>query len=199
MRGVHGRWCASRDWGCIARGVVRRLGRVAHVVLFVMFLASHLRASVEKLRATRNHVMATYYTNLWFVCILNLLRCGVRCGRLAAEPRSAVERASGSPRDRDGFAGGPRRWRAYYLAHGHSRAVGAAAALRETVVIAMGVAGIDLLAKSVLIFGFGVQVFVEEPGLHSRATGKVGVLGREGLHRGARLRRPYRAPENAVP
>ena len=35
--------------------------------------------------------------------------------------------------------------------------------------IAMGVAGIDLLAKSVLIFGFGVQVFVEEPGLHSRA------------------------------
>ena len=38
-------------------------------VLFVMFLASHLRASVEKLRATRNHVMATYYTNLWFVSV----------------------------------------------------------------------------------------------------------------------------------
>ena len=138
-------------------------------VLFVMFLASHLRASVEKLRATRNHVMATYYTNLWFVCILNLLRCGVQMWQ--ASPLNHV-----------------RLWNALwlatrfgmdslevsavvylYLAHGHSRAVGAAAALRETVVIAMGVAGIDLLAKSVLIFGFGVQVFVEEPGLHSRA------------------------------
>ena len=66
--------------------------------------------------------------------------------------------------------------------------------------IAMGVAGIDLLAKSVLIFGFRVRVFVEEPGLHSRAYFwvKWGYWG-AGLHRGARLRRPYRAPENAVP
>ena len=36
------------------------------------------------------------------------------------------------------------------------------------IVIAVGIAGIDLLAKSALIFGFGVEVFVEEPGLHSR-------------------------------
>ena len=137
-------------------------------VLFVMFLASHLRASVAKLRATRNHVMATYYTNLWFVCILNLLRCGVQMWQ--ASPLNHV-----------------RLWNALwlatrfgmdvlevsavvylYLAHGHSRTVGAAAALRETIVIAVGIAGIDLLAKSALIFGFGVEVFVEEPGLHSR-------------------------------
>ena len=49
------------------------------------------------------------------------------------------------------------------------KSAGSMVAVEGSRTVAMGVAGVDLLAKSVLIFGFGVQVFVEEPGLHSRA------------------------------
>jgi hypothetical protein len=41
-------------------------------LLFLLFLLTRLRSSVRKLMQSRSHIMTTYYTFLWVICILNI-------------------------------------------------------------------------------------------------------------------------------
>lgn len=44
-------------------------------LLFLLFLLTRLRSSVNKLVQSRSHIMATYYSFLWVICILNICWC----------------------------------------------------------------------------------------------------------------------------
>lgn len=43
--------------------------------LFVLFLFTRLRSSVQKLLNSRSYIMRTYYTFIWVICVLNLCWC----------------------------------------------------------------------------------------------------------------------------
>lgn len=44
-------------------------------LLFLLFLLTRLRSSVRKLLQSRSHIMGTYYSFLWVICVLNLCWC----------------------------------------------------------------------------------------------------------------------------
>jgi len=130
-------------------------------VLFVAFLASQLRSSVRKLGSCQNHIMTTYYCFLWLVCVLSVLRAGVQMWQA-------------SPVDHVGV------WNALWLASGSGltflevsvivflaqgyradAGVGSGALVR-TLAAATTAAGVDLAVKAALIFGGGIQLFVEQ-------------------------------------
>lgn len=132
-------------------------------VLFIVFLASQLRSSVRKLHHShgRNHIMITYYAFLWLVCVLNVLRCCLQMWQ--ASPLNHLK-----------------LWNALwlttrfgmtflevsvivFLAQGYrADAASGGRALARTLAAATVVAGVDLVVKLALIFGGGVELFVEQ-------------------------------------
>ena len=130
------------------------------IVLFVLFLASQARASGRKLRRGKNGVMTTTYVFLWVVCVLNVLRCGVQMWQAAPAHHETLWNAL---------------WLAtrfgltflevsvvVFLAQGYRADLNHAAALGRTVAAASCFSCLDLAVKAVIIFGAGVQLFVDE-------------------------------------
>jgi hypothetical protein len=62
---------ASNGFGELLYNVVLALP----ALLFLLFLLTRLRSSVRKLTQSRSHIMATYYSFLWVICVLNLCWC----------------------------------------------------------------------------------------------------------------------------
>lgn len=62
---------ASNGFGEVLYNVVLALP----ALLSLLFLLTRLRLSVRKLLQSRSHIMRTYYSFLWVICVLNLCWC----------------------------------------------------------------------------------------------------------------------------
>ena len=200
MRGVHGSWGASRDRGRIARGVVRRLGRAAHGALrHVPRVAppSQRREAQGDAQPRHGHLLHQPLVRLH---PQPAAVRGADVAGLAFEPRAPVERALARHAIRDGRTGGLRGCvpvpRARAQPHG-GRGGGAQGddrhrrgGRRDRLV---GQIGADIRLRRGGFRG-GTRVALARVLLD-----KVGILGHPGVHRGARLRRAHRAPEDAIP
>ena len=124
-------------------------------LLFLLFLLTRLRSSVRKLKQSRSHIMATYYSFLWVICVLNLCWCVLemqqaknhdkemawnimslvtRFGLVLLEVSVVVFLSQG------------------YLISGWD-------ALLRTLLFSGVFATADALVKAIYIFGFGVPLF----------------------------------------
>ena len=158
--------------------------------IFVVFLAVRAPSAIRKLVASQSQIMATYYTFLWLVCALNVMRCIlqvilVETGKPNAHDDHGDDSKGnddpGTPHDIIASSNTAAHdtllnvlWLfarfgltfleasvVIFLGHGYLSS--GRDALVRTLQCSTAVAGIDLVVKAVLIFAVHVPLFMTTP------------------------------------
>lgn len=144
-------------------GVWYNVSLVVPAVLFVVYLAVHSR----KLRNSRSsYVMISYYALLWIASCLNLAWCCLQAWQCSAEKEVAWNLLSLFTTS--GLLCLEISLVAFFLRESYARGL---EALARNCIISGIIVGIDLLFKTILIFGFQIPLFIDVGSSHKAKWG----------------------------
>lgn len=129
---------------------------VVPAVLFVVYLAVHSRKNVRKLCNGRSYVMISYYALLLLASFLNLAWCCLQAWQCS--PEKEVSWNLLSLFTTSGLLCLEISLVAFFLRDSYASGL---EALAHNFIISGIVVGIDLLFKSIVIFGFQIPLFID--------------------------------------
>eukprot|EP01018_Ginkgo_biloba_P006217 Gb_04541 [translate_table: standard] len=153
---IHEKRAGLMWWLFEGYGMWYNISLIMPPLVFVLFLLSQLRRSVNKLTHSRSYIMGTYYAFLWVVAVLNLVWCLLQVWQ--AHPGQATAWNVFSLVTRFGMLLLEVSVVVFLLQGNH---VSGWDALIRTLILSGLIASVDATFKAVYIFGFGVPLFID--------------------------------------